>query len=485
MNITINKKFTYDDVLIKPKFSNILSRKNVDIKTKLTKNITLSLPIISSNMDTITESEMAIEMAKAGGLGIIHRYCSIDEQVNMIKKVKRYTNFIIDNPFTVDINERLQIVYKLMKNKNVGSILVANGSGRYEGIITKRDFLFVDYQQIIKDSALVKNYMTPLDKTIYINNNEINNIDFIKNKFKSFKIEQMPILDSSGFIKGLITSKDIFLRENYKYNLNSNMQLVVGAAVGVKGDYLERTKKLINVGCDIICIDVAHGHHKLCGDAVSEIRRLYPNIGIIAGNVCTPEGVTYLAKLGADCIKVGIGPGSICITRKQTGCGYPQLSAIMECSVAAREHNVSIIADGGHNGTIGNIFKGLVCGSSASMLGGMISGTKETPGNIIIKNGKQLKMIRGMAGRISNLKKSYRSGEKIDLEGMTPEGVEGYVEYKGPVSKVLNQISGGIRSGFSYIGCHNIEELRNSNIELIEISSNALKISGSHGIKEV
>lgn len=473
---------TYNDVLIKPKYSEVISRKNVTLKTKLTKNISLLLPIISSNMDTITESEMAIEIAKKGGLGIIHRYCSINQQVEMVKKVKRYTNFIIDNPHCIDINENIHNLLETFREKNVGSLLIIENN-ILKGIVTNRDLLLTE----IKDNSnlKIKNIMTPLKEMIFIKYFESNNIELMKEKLINNRIEQLPIIDSEYRVKGLITLKDIILRKNNVYNINSKMQLIVGAAVGVKGDYLERTTKLIEAGCDIICIDVAHGHHILCGNAVLEIKKLFPTIDIIAGNVCTAEGVRYLKQCGADCVKVGVGPGSICITRKQTGCGFPQLSAVMECGEEANKLGISIIADGGHSGTIGNIFKALVAGSSASMLGGMISGTKETPGKVLVKGGKQVKMIRGMAGRISNLKKSTKNGENVDLENMTPEGVEGYVEYKGPVSKILDQISGGLRSGFSYVGCQNIDDIRKKNIKFVKISSNSYIESGSHDIKEM
>ena len=474
---------TYNDVLIKPNFSTVSSRKNVSIRTKLTKKIKLLLPIISSNMDTITESEMAIEMAKSGGLGIIHRYCSIDQQVEMIKKVKRYTNFIIDNPHTIDISHPVEEINILLQKNKVGSLLITENN-KLKGIITNRDLLLLELDP--ENNLTIKDIMTPLEKMVFIQDNrQTENGDIIVKKLISNRIEQVPIIDSEYYIKGLITLKDIMLRKNNNYNLNSKLQLVVGAAVGVKGDYLNRATKLTEAGCDIICIDVAHGHHILCGNAIKEIKKILPEVEIIAGNVCTAEGVRYLKEMGADCVKVGVGPGSICITRKQTGCGFPQLSAMMECGKEARKLGISIIADGGHSGTIGNIFKALVAGSSASMLGGMISGAKETPGNIFVKGGKQVKMIRGMAGRISNLKKSDKSGEKIDLENMTPEGVEGYVEYKGPVNKILGQISGGIRSGFSYVGCNNIDEIRNTDIKFVKISNNSYIESGSHGISEI
>ena len=316
----------------------------------------------------------------------------------------------------------------------------------------------------------------------------LSNQDIIK-ILTSNKIQKLPIT-KNGTLYGLITLKDMLDRTNenslFKPNLDKNSQLRVGCAVGVNKHYLERTEKVIEAGCDIICIDVAHGHHKLCGEAVKNIRKLYPTIDIIAGNVCTAEGVEYLANCGADCVKVGIGPGSICITRKQTGCGAPQLTSVMKCAKKAKELGITIIADGGHNGTIGNIFKALCCGSSASMLGGMLSGTLETPGQIYTKLDRKVKQIRGMAGIMSNFNKAEKMGQNTtNIETMTPEGVEGYVTYKGPVKDILNQISGGLRSGLSYVGCSSLEELNPDEIEFIVITQNGYKESGSHGIKEI
>uniref|UniRef100_A0A6C0JAU2 CBS domain-containing protein n=1 Tax=viral metagenome TaxID=1070528 RepID=A0A6C0JAU2_9ZZZZ len=493
-NITFNNYYTYDDVLIKPKFSNVLSRKNVCLKTKLTKNITLNTPIISSNMDTITEDSMAIEIAKIGGIGIIHRYCTIDKQIEMVKKVKRYTNYIIHQPYT--INEKLlmeELIFK-MKEKKIKSFLVENEENELVGIITNRDLLF--YNSVVKTNEkedIIKEFMTPFDKLITINKNDLLTFDIndIINIMTKNKIQRLPITDNKNkIIEGLITLKDMLNRTSNdfktKANLDNNSQLRVGAAVGVNKDYLERTSRLISEGCDIICLDVAHGHHSLCGDAIKKIKVLYPNIDIIAGNVCTGEGVKYLVDCGASCVKVGIGPGSICITRKQTGCGAPQLSSVIECAKVANELGITIIADGGHNGTIGNIFKALCCGASACMLGGFLSGTLETPGNVYTKLDKKVKHIRGMAGIFANFDKSEKMGEDTkDIESMTPEGVEGYVPFKGPVKDIIHQIEGGIKSGLSYVGCGSLEKLKDTDINFVLITANGYRESGSHNIHEI
>lgn len=490
--------YTYDDVLIKPRYSEVVSRKKVNLRSRLTDNITLGIPIISSNMDTITEDKMAIAIAKCGGMGIIHRYCSIEDQCDMVKRVKRYTNHVIRNPQSIREDVLISEAYEIFKQKKVGSLLVVDTHNKLVGILTNRDMnkyaLYMDgpeEQGVGRDS--VKNYMTVLDElTVYVISNLPKdlpiNIDeaYILQLCLHNKIEQVPIINESNDIMGLITLKDMIYRNNLKsstFNLDKNKQLIVGAAVGVVGDYIERARGLIEAGVNIICIDIAHGHHVICGRAITKIREVFPNIEIIAGNVCTYEGVEYLAKMGADCVKVGIGPGSICITRKQTGCGAPQLSSVLDCSRAAKKYGVTIIADGGHNGSSGNIFKALCAGASASMLGGMLSGTLETPGEVYTRLNKKVKQIRGMAGIMSNYKKNKKTGADTKyLENMTPEGVEGYVDFKGPVADIINQISGGIRSGLSYVGCSSLREVKTSEIEFILVSNSGLRESGPHNI---
>jgi len=485
----ITSSYTYDDVLIKPQYSEVSSRKNVCLKTYLTEKIKLNTPIISANMDSITEDEMAIEIAKLGGLGIIHRFCSIDEQVEMVKKVKRYTNYVIYNPYVVESDTKMSVVTQMIHEKKVKSLLVVK-NGIFCGIFTNRDFIYFQSLGNSMDEYVGK-YMTKKDDMIIIDVKTLNSMKIheIIEYMSTRKIQKIPILDGDK-IYGLITMKDMLQRNNDKFkskaNLDKNSQLIVGAAVGVNKDYIERAKALYLCGCDIICIDVAHGHHSLCGNAVIELKKEIPNIDIIAGNVCTAEGVRYLSECGADCIKVGIGPGSICITRKQTGCGAPQLSAVMECSEEAKKIGKTIIADGGHNGTIGNVFKALCAGANASMLGGMISGTTETPGQIYTKLNKKVKQIRGMAGIMSNYNKSSKLGEDTShIESMVPEGVEGYVTYKGPVKDIIHQIEGGIKSGLSYVGCDTLMELHNKDIEILLMTNQGIRESGSHGIQEI
>lgn len=502
--ITISNEITYDDVLIKPKYSVIKSRKNTDLSMKLTNNITLSFPIISSNMDTITEDKMAISMSKYGGMGIIHRFCSIEQQARMVRNVKRYTNHIISNPWSVRQTESIENAITIIKKNKVGSLLVTDENNQLEGILTNRDInRYILNKEFYKQEHYtsvgqlqVADFMTgsPALISYTLKNKKLLTPEIEKKLLKiclDNKIEQIPIINKNDTsVMGLLTLKDIIFRNNLQnstFNLDANKQLIVGAAVGVVGDYMERTDALVEAGVNIICIDIAHGHHIICKEAIQSIKQKYPTLEIIAGNVCTKEGVEYLADAGADCIKVGIGPGTICITRKQTGCGRPQLSAVIECAKMAAQKNVTIIADGGHNRKTGNIFKAFCAGSSASMLGGGLSGTTETPGKVLLKDNKKMKMIRGMAGIISNYRKNIKldNSNNTSIENMTPEGVEGYVEYKGDVKDVLDQISGGLRSGLSYIGCSNLSEVQHIPIEFIKITSSGLRESNSHGIKKM
>jgi IMP dehydrogenase len=485
-NIKIVEGYSYDDILITPKYSDKTSRKNISLKTNITKNVSLNLPLVSSNMDTITEDKMAIEMALQGGIGIIHRFCSIEDQVAMVKKVKRHTHHIIQNPYTIQEEHRIPVLLAKVLELDVYSFLVLNEKEELSGIVTKRD---LDYYEKNKKCLCVKDIMTPIDKLI-IGDKDIRTNEAVRRMLKH-RVEKLPLVNSKRKVEGLLTIKDI-LHHKKIYNISTvdgNGCLRVGAAVGINKDYLERTTQLIMNDCDIIVVDVAHGHHSLVKTAIESIKKLAnqldKEVDIIGGNVCTPEGTDFLCKLGVDGVKVGVGPGSICTTRIQTGCGYPQFSAVMNCAEVAAKYEVPIIADGGHRGKIGNIVKALAAGSSSSMLGGFVAGTTETPGNIMIKGNKKVKMIRGMAGRVSNLNKSIKNNESIDIENMIPEGVEGYVSYKGRVKYILDQMRGGIQSGLSYCGVDSIEDLHKTSIEFVKLTSSGKEESGSHDISEI
>jgi len=491
------KGYSYNDILLVPRFSEVRSRSRVNLESHLTPKITLKMPIISSNMDTVTESEMAITMAKNGGLGIIHRYCTIEEQVDMVKRVKRATNYIVEHPFTCSPDTTVEEAKKIMNENKIGCLLVISYDNTSNsdlskaflvGIMTRRDLqkvlLFNESDRV----SLTVNQIMPTNLYKFdIDKHGLNNELMLKICLEH-AIENLPLVNSINQIRGLVTLKDLMSFQNGESMslLDSKGRLICGAAIGVHGDYQERAEALINAGCDILCIDVAHGHHLLCGDAVKLVKDRFPDTEIIAGNVATPEGVEYLAKCGTNSVKIGVGNGGICITRGQTGCGYPQFSAVLECSQKARELGISIIADGGHKGSCGNLVKALAAGANACMLGGMLAGTSESPGLTVVRDGQKCKIIRGMAGRLANLSRHVKTQDDRDLVNMTPEGVEGYIPFKGEVSGVLEQFKGGIRSGLSYQGCHQINELHDllakGELKFAVMTSSGRAESGSHGI---
>ena len=411
---------TFDDVLLIPKKSSVLSRSDVNIESKLTKKITLNVPIVSSNMDTVTESDMAISMARAGGVGIIHRFNSINDQVELVKSVKRAENKIIKEPYRVSLNTTLDEIKFIMKSKNVHSLLVTEDN-KLQGIITQRDIRFKH------NGNNAMSIMTPREKLIV--GNKDTDIDSAKELLDKYRIEKLPLVDKSNNVIGLITSKDIMSRTSNKATLDSNGHLIVGAAIGVK-DYIERADALIKAGADFLVIDIAHGHSELAINALKTIKSKF-DVEVIVGNVATADGAKELIENGADGIKIGVGPGSICITRIVTGSGVPQLTAILDCVSVAKKYGVPCIADGGIRNS-GDITKALAAGASTVMLGSLLAGTDESPGEILIKDGKRVKIIRGMAGYGANMSKQEKENIRSDIFDIVPEGVEGLVQYKGP-----------------------------------------------------
>jgi len=477
----MKRGLTFDDVLLVPKKSSVYSRSDVSLKTKLTRNIILNNPIISSNMDTVTESDMAITMARSGGLGIIHRFMNIKDQLNEVLKVKRAESIFLDNPYTLEKNNTVSDAICLMNNKNVSGILIINSKGKLEGILTSRDVRFE------------KNLERKISE-IMTNNSELISAQYgitlekAKEILHKYRIEKLPILDDKGYLIGLITSSDISKMEKFPNACKDNKgRLMVGAAVGVKSDFLERTEGLVEVGCDLIVVDIAHGHSDLAINAVRRIKNRF-DIEVIAGNVATAKGAKDLIIAGADAIKVGIGPGSICTTRLVAGAGVPQLSAIMDCSTISRKKRIPIIADGGIRNS-GDIAKALAAGASTVMLGNILAGTKESPGIVISKNNGKYKVIRGMASLGASFARENRKGcldvsKDKKFQDITPEGVEALIPYKGNVSDILNNLMRGVKSGFSYSGASNMKEFY-LNSEFIRISNNSLKESKSHDVKTI
>jgi IMP dehydrogenase len=442
----------------------------------LSRNITLNIPIISANMDTVTESGMAIALAREGGIGIIHRFMTIEDQVDEILKVKRSESVMIEQPYTIKPDLTVAEAKKVMAEFSVSGLLVEEG-GKLLGIITRRDITFEKNNKLKVSELMTKDVITAKAGI---------NIDQAKEILHNKRIEKLPVVDDKKHIVGLITSKDILKMEQYPYaSKDRKGRLLVGAAVGVKGDYLERTEALLEAGADIIVVDIAHGHSENAINTVHMIKKAFPDCELIAGNVATGEGSRDLIKAGVDAIKVGVGSGSICITRVVTGSGVPQLTAVIDSVKVARDYGIPIISDGGIRNS-GDITKALAAGASSVMIGSLFGGTDESPGKTLVKNGKKYKMYRGMASFYASLGRKYReAGPQVvdtdDLNDYVPEGVEAMVPYNGSVVEIIRQMAGGLRSGLSYCGAKTITEMQN-NAEFIKITSAGYIESQSHDV---
>ncbi|MCY1156933.1 MAG: guaB [Nitrososphaera sp.] len=467
---------TFDDVLLVPKRSPIISRSQTNLRTKLSRNITLNIPIISANMDTVTESGMAIALAREGGIGIIHRFMTIEDQVDEILRVKRSESVMIEQPYTIKPDLTVAEARKVMEEYSVSGLLVEEG-GKLLGIITRRDITFENNNKLKVSELMTKDVITAKAGIT---------IDQAKEILHNKRIEKLPVVDDKKHIVGLITSKDILKMEQYPYaSKDRKGRLLVGAAVGVKGDYLERTEALLEASADIIVVDIAHGHSENAINTVHMIKKAFPNCELIAGNVATGEGSRDLIKAGVDAVKVGVGSGSICITRVVTGSGVPQLTAVIDSVKVARDHEIPIISDGGIRNS-GDITKALAAGASSVMIGSLFGGTDESPGKSLVKNGKKFKMYRGMASFYASLGRKYReAGPQVvdsdDLNDYVPEGVEAMVPYNGSVVEIIRQMAGGLRSGLSYCGAKTIPEMQ-MNAEFIKITSAGYIESQSHDV---
>ena len=467
---------TFDDVLLVPKRSPIISRSQTNLRTKLSRNITLNIPIISANMDTVTESGMAIALAREGGIGIIHRFMTIEDQVDEILKVKRSESVMIEQPYTIKPDLTVAEAKKAMAEYSVSGLLVEEG-GKLLGIITRRDITFEKNNKLKVSELMTKDVITAKAGLT---------IDQAKEILHNERIEKLPVVDDKKHIVGLITSKDILKMDQYPHaSKDKKGRLLAGAAVGVKGDYLERTEALLEAGADIIVVDIAHGHSENAINTVHMIKKAFPDCELIAGNVATGEGSRDLIKAGVDAIKVGVGSGSICITRVVTGSGVPQLTAVIESVKVARDYEIPIISDGGIRNS-GDITKALAAGASSVMIGSLFGGTDESPGKTLVKNGKKYKMYRGMASFYASLGRKYReAGPQVvdsdDLNDYVPEGVEAMVPYNGSVVEIIRQMAGGLRSGLSYCGAKTISEMQ-KNAEFIKITSAGYIESQSHDV---
>jgi IMP dehydrogenase len=470
------KALTFDDVLIVPAASEVLPSE-VSTETYITKEIKLNIPFVSAAMDTVTEAQLAIAIAQEGGLGFIHKNMSIERQAAEVDKVKRSESGMIINPITIDPDKPIAEALALMSRFHISGVPVVK-KGKLVGIITNRDLRFITPEHY---SAKVAEYMTaenlittPMGTTLE---------EAIK-PLQKHRIEKLPVVDDKGHLVGLITIKDIRKKMKYPKAVKDEVgRLRVGAAVGVSGDYLERVAALVNANVDVITVDTAHGHSIKVVKAVEEIKKMYPNLPVVAGNVATYEATRDLAKAGADCVKVGIGPGSICTTRVVAGVGVPQLTAVMECARAAKEAGIPIIADGGIKYS-GDAVKALAAGASIVMIGSLFGGTKESPGEVELYQGRRYKVYRGM-GSLAAMKEGssdrYFQDEKTSSGKFVPEGIEGRVHYKGELSDVVFQLVGGLQSGMGYAGAESIKAL-SEKAQFVQITNAGLRESHVHDV---
>ena len=450
---------TFDDVLLLPDYSEDLP-KEVSVRTRLTKRLFLNIPILSAAMDTVTEAEMAIAMAREGGLGVIHKNLSIEAQAAMVRKVKRSEAGMIQDPVTLPPTATLEDAERLMREYRIGGLPVVDVYGRLLGLVTNRDLRF---ERDLKRP--VTEVMTPVERLVTARPGTT--LEEAEELLRRHKVEKLPLVDESGRLKGLITLKDIVKRRQYPNAVkDAQGRLLVGAAVGASKDLPERAQALVEAGVDVLVLDSAHGHSKGILEALAYLKETFgERVEVIAGNVATREGARALAERGADAVKVGIGPGSICTTRVVTGVGVPQITAILEAAAGVKDLDVPVIADGGIKYT-GDVAKAIAAGAHAVMLGSMLAGTDEAPGEEVLKDGRRYKLYRGM-GSLGAMKQGsadryFQDPEKGETEAkkLVPEGIEGMVPYKGPVADVLYQIVGGLRSAMGYVGAPDIETFR-------------------------
>ena len=468
----VGEGLTFDDVLLVPAESNVLPT-DIDVSTRLTRKIKLNIPLMSSAMDTVTEHRMAVAMAREGGIGVIHKNMSIDEQVEQVDVVKRSENGVITNPFSLSKDNTLADADALMAKFRISGVPIVDENKRLIGIITNRDMKF--------EEDMTKRIEEAMTKDNLVTGREGTTLDEAKKILLKHKIEKLPIVDDQFRLKGLITIKDIEKALTYPNSAKDSAgRLLCAAAIGVTRDMLDRAGALVAAGVDVLVLDSAHGHSHNIMAAVEKVKNAFPDVQLVAGNVATAEATEALIKCGADCVKVGIGPGSICTTRVVAGIGVPQITAILDCAEMADKYDIPIIADGGIKYS-GDIVKAIAAGGSVVMLGSMLAGCEESPGELEIFQGRQFKVYRGM-GSLAAM--AHGSKDRYFQEGnkkLVPEGVEGRVAFKGAVSETVYQMLGGLRSGMGYCGAGCIEKLR-SESRFVRITSAGLKESHPHDI---
>jgi IMP dehydrogenase len=465
---------TFDDVLLMPAYSEILPR-DTDIRSQLTKSITLNVPMLSAAMDTVTEANLAIALAREGGIGILHKNMSIDKQAEQVRRVKRSESGMIVDPITLLVDATIGDALKLMRDNKIGGIPIVDAGQKLVGILTNRDLRFETDKK-----RKVKEVMTKENLVIAPEGTDLKKAEIILRKHK---IEKLPVVNKQGKLIGLITYRDILQLRNFPNAVKDGIgRLLVGAALGITSDLMDRAAALQHVGVDVVTLDSAHGHSKGVIEALKALRKNFKGLQIIAGNVGTAEGALALAAAGADCVKVGIGPGSICTTRIVAGAGVPQLTAIMEASMALKSKGIPVIADGGIRYT-GDMVKALAAGANLVMMGSVFAGTEESPGDTIIYEGRKFKEYRGM-GSLGAMSQGsgdrYFQDVEADIKKYVPEGIEGRVAYKGNISEIIYQYVGGLRSGMGYCGAKNIKALQQATF--VKITNAGMKESHAHDV---
>ncbi|MBS1599547.1 MAG: IMP dehydrogenase [Bacteroidetes bacterium] len=466
---------TFDDVLLLPAFSQVLPRET-DISSKLTKKITLNIPMLSAAMDTVTEAPLAIALAREGGIGILHKNMSIEQQVEQVRKVKRSESGLIIDPITLHAEATIGDALRLMKENKIGGIPIVDNNQKLVGILTNRDLRFEDDKRKKVNEVMTK------DKLITAP--EGTDLKMAEKILQKYKIEKLPVVSKSGKLIGLITYRDILQLQSYPLAVKDEYgRLLVGAALGITGDLLERAAALQQIGVDVVCLDSAHGHHEGVIKAVKNVKKNFPKLQVIAGNIGTAAGAKALADAGADAVKVGIGPGSICTTRIVAGAGVPQITAVLEAASALKPKGIPLIADGGIRYT-GDMVKALAAGASAVMMGSVFAGVEESPGEAIIFEGRKFKQYRGM-GSIGAMAQGssdrYFQDVEDGIKKLVPEGIEGRVAFKGNLSEVVTQYVGGLRAGMGYCGAKNIDALQQA--QFIKITNAGMKESHAHDIE--
>jgi IMP dehydrogenase len=476
MKILPEMALTYDDVLLVPQYSDVDSRRILSTKSSLTKKIALQVPIVSANMDVVTESEMAITMAREGGIGMIHRFMTIAEQARQIQRVKKAESFIVDKPITMTESNTVGDVKRVVEETGTGGILILDKDEKLIGIVSTRDLLFENDADKPVTAIMSRNVQSASPNTT---------LKEAERLLHEYRVEKLPLVDGDGKVAGLVTLKDIMKITQFpKATKDAKGRLSVGAAVGVRDKEMRRVEAVLEAGADCIVVDIAHGDSHLEVEMVKNIRQHFSDVQIIGGNVATADGTKRLIDAGVDAVKVGVGPGSICITRIVAGSGVPQLTAIIECSEAAREYGIPVIADGGIRQP-GDLAKAIAAGAQTVMIGSMLAGTDESPGLIMTRKGHRYKASRGMASLDANIDRNKREGNDLtqeEIEEYVAEGVEASVPYRGRAREVLTQLIGGLQSGMSYSGAHSIEEFQQK-ATFVRMTGAGLKESGPHDVE--